>query len=382
MEKFWKTYPTIGVDASRAFIEQPSGTENYSYQIIQAITKQECQLGIRLYLRPKQKTPEGFIRTTKKIQTKTIPWYRLWTQAGLVLETWLDKPDLLFIPAHVIPFLKPPFLPTVVTVHDLRTEFLPKHQDLRQKIYLNRWIEWLRSRLATHIIAVSQATKNDLIELLEVPAEKISVVYEGVDLGRFTPKLKTQNEKLKMVLDKYKIRGRYILFVGTIQPRKNLQRLIKAFALIREGIPEVHLVLAGNKGWLAEEIYATPKMVGLEDLVDFIGYAAHEDLPYLYAGAEVLAYPSLYEGFGLPILEALAVGIPVVTSSISSMPEVGGDLAIYVDPYDQGSIAQGLRKALSSYPLDLKQALKHVSQFSWAKAGEETIEVFKKILGI
>lgn len=370
--------PRIGIDASRAQSNSPTGTENYSYQIIKAIASANERYDLLLYT--KDSPSSGFDRLLVEysLAQKRISWPYLWTQGGLALESWYAHPDLLFIPAHVIPMAKNPFVPAVVVVHDLRTEFLPQHSDFRQKFYLNSLVEIIRARLATHIIAVSHATKKDVVEKLGVMPEKVSVVYEGVDCTRFDPTIK-QSKRLGEVMAKFKLTVPYILFVGTIQPRKNLVRLIEAFSQlpqVKKG--EVQLILAGKKGWLAEEIYKAPQRFGVESLVRFINYVPDEDLPYLYAGAKSFAFPSLYEGFGLPILEALSMRIPVVTSKISSMPEVGGEYALYVDPFDTSSIASQLSASLSH--LVPEAVVAHLQKFTWERAGELTMKVFDSLL--
>jgi len=191
----------IGVDASRAFLLQRTGTENYTWQLLLALAKLECEHSFRVYTKASSKFPAfggaGTVQSSK-FEEKTINWEYLWTQGGLALETWRRPVDALFIPAHVIPFLKNPRVPTIVTVHDLGFEFLPWYQNPIQRFYLSKIIEKLRSRSATHIIAVSKSTKKDLIEKLGVPEGKISVVYEGTD-RRFAPELKIKSEKLKII---------------------------------------------------------------------------------------------------------------------------------------------------------------------------------------
>ncbi len=398
----------IGVDASRAFLLQRTGTENYTWQLLLALAKLECEHSFRVYTKASSKFPAfggaGTVQSSK-FEEKTINWEYLWTQGGLALETWRRPVDALFIPAHVIPFLKNPRVPTIVTVHDLGFEFLPWYQNPIQRFYLSKIIEKLRSRSATHIIAVSKSTKKDLIEKLGVPEGKISVVYEGTD-RRFAPELKIKSEKLKIIKKKYKIDGEYILFVGTIQPRKNLVRLIEAFArvlgeirdspgpgpedFLRAGIfssrisrANLQLVLVGKRGWSADEIYEAPKQFGVADKIKFLDYVSDEDLSALYTGALCFCLPSLHEGFGLPVLEAMASGVPVVISNVSSLPEVGGDAAVYVDPYNVNSIADGLSQLLTaditSYNQLVERGLKQVQKFSWEKCARETMEVFEKI---
>ena len=371
--------PIIGIDATRAFEINRTGTENYSYHLIKEIASQAEGFKIRLYIKPGQIVPDIFKK--QGVDVAIINRSSLWTQIGLALETWLNPTALVFVPAHVLPFFKNPFVRTVVTVHDLRTEFLPQHSSLKQKLYLNQLSELVRGHLATHIIAVSKSTKRDVVERLHVPAQKVSVVYEGVDRTRFRFDLKKQKAEISAVLAKYKITTPYILFLGTVQPRKNVVRLIEAFSMVKQdsNLAGHCLVIAGKRGWLADEIYQAPHKYGVSQSVHFIEYVAEEDVPYLYAGADLFTLPSLYEGFGLPILEALASGTRVVTSKISSLPEVGGGLVTYVDPLSSQSIANGIRASLKQQ-LNLDQVAQHLDQFSWSRAAEETIKIFMRLL--
>ena len=190
---------------------------------------------------------------------------------------------------------------------------------------------------ATHIVAVSQATKNDLIEFYNTPQEKISVIYEGVD-----EKFKPTVDKAKS--EKYKLGERpYIFSVSTIHPRKNFKRLMQAFAQLPK---DFDLVIAGGKGWLYDDIFAEAQKN--KGRVRFLGFVPDDDLPALYSGAAMFAYPSLYEGFGLPLLEAMACGTPTLSSNVSCLPEVAGGAAVTVSPYDVDSIAEGLKHTLAN----------------------------------
>jgi len=388
----------IGIDASRAFFPYRTGTENYTWQLLLALAKLECKHTFRIYAKGNLKSQISNLkqiqnsngRNSKQFDFKIINWPYFWTQGGLALETWRHPVGVLFIPAHVIPFLKNPKVPAVVAVHDLGFEFLPWHQNPIQRFYLSKIIEKLRSQLATHIIAVSQATKKDLVGKLGVPEEKITVVYEGVDRGKF--KVQSSKFKVEEIKKKYKIEGDYILFVGTVQPRKNLVRLIKAFSqIIRDNsrsnsykFVNLQLVIVGKRGWSADEIYQTPGQLGIADKVKFLDYVSDNDLPALYAGAACFCLPSLKEGFGLPVLEAMACGTPVVISNTSSLPEVGGDAAIYVNPYDVDSIADGLGQVLSidkvGYKCLVEKGLKQAQKFSWEECAKETVGVFEEVV--
>ena len=246
-------------------------------------------------------------------------------------------------------------------MHDLGSEYLPQAHQIKQRLYLGLMQKY-QLKGAGKIIAVSNATKKDLIKLGINPS-KIEVIYEGYDKKLFVND--TQGCRLRD----------YYLFVGTVQPRKNLERLIKAFSKL-DSLKQ--LVIAGRKGWLSDEIYRLPKKLGIEDRVKFLGYVPDEKLPALYSGAKAFLFPSLFEGFGLPIIEAQACGCPVLTSNVSSMPEVGGKGAILVNPYDIDDIVRGMeRLQVTGYRLQLiKAGFENVRRFSWEKCARETIKLW------
>ena len=354
---------TIGLDGSRAFSGLRTGTENYSYQLLKALAKIDHVNNYLVYLRfgsSVGKWPANF-------KFITLNWRRFWTQGGLALQTFKDDLDVLFVPAHTLPILRKPNLKTVMTVHDLGVEYLPQFHQLKQEIYL-KYITKYQLKSATKLIAVSKATKEDLVKRAGINLKKINVVYEGFDKELFKP---TKADRLVNSLMPY------YLFVGTIQPRKNLLRIITAFSKLGEG----NLVIAGLRGWLSDDIYALPRKLGIEDKVKFLGYVPDEKLPALYCGAQALLFCSLFEGFGLPILEAQSVGCPVITSNVSSMPEVAGKGAIYVDPYSIQSIADGMIKIMNrDLRLKLKDlGFKNIKRFSWEKCAKETLEILENI---
>ncbi len=385
---------TIGFDASRAFIGQRTGTENYSYELLKHLLAIDTENTYRVYLRSGQGL-ENEILQVSNVQIIDIRAQRLWTQAGLAWQVLKNSPDVLFIPAHTLPVIRRPQQKTIVTIHDLGAEYLPQYHQFPQKLYLNRSTEYAVKH-ATKLIAVSQATKENLIAQLHANPEKISVIYEGYDADHFRPQNK---EAMQAVQDKHGLTKPYFLFVGTIQPRKNLERLIEAFAYMvhhyleneevtkdysvnmRE-LRNIELVLAGKKGWLSDAIYQAPKKYGVTGRVKFLDYVSHSDMPGLYAGALTFVFPSLYEGFGLPVLEAMACGVPVLTSNTSSLPEVGGQVAFYADPYSVDDLAGKLYMLLSQEKLRHKAksgGIEHAKQFSWQKCAVETLKVLQSI---
>ena len=379
----------IGIDASRAFSNFVGGPENYSYYLIRAMLLANSPHRFRLYLRAdSSKSPryDTFLRnlpTTNPAsagprsdggyQLQTVSWPFLWTQGGLALECLLNPPDVLFVPAHTIPLLRLPGLKTVVTIHDLGAQFLPNYHKFPQKYYLN-FATIYAIKQATKIIAVSNYTKKDISERLGVGSEKVAVVYEGYDRSMFYPR---SGEEIARVTAKYGIKGNYFLFVGTIQPRKNLVRLIEAFSQL--SIVNYQLVIAGSQGWLYDEIYAAPERYGVKDSVKFTGKIPEDDLPALMSGCRAFVFPSLYEGFGLSLLEALACGAITVTSNVTSLPEVGGEASFYADPNDTRSITEALRAVLniseSEKEKKRKEGLSQADNFSWEKSAKEVLSL-------
>lgn len=397
---------TIGFDGSRAFTADRTGTENYSYQLLKHLAKIDLENIYYVYVRPGERlprTPQGdpLRNWPNNFQFKVINLPRLWTQVGLALRTFIDPIDILFTPAHTLPLVRKPGLKTVMTVHDLGSEYLPKMHQLKQRLYLG-FITRFQLKSATKLIAVSEATKKDLIEKVGCDAREIEVIYEGVDRKLFKP---VKGDALIYSLKQFELSPQgYFLFVGTIQPRKNIINLIDGYDSYFgpfDNVPK--LILAGSRGWLSEEIYARIKLLSLENKVKFIGRVSDKELAALYSGAIGLVLPSLFEGFGLPILEAFACDCPAITSSSSSMPEVGGKAAIYIkDPLNCNSIAEAMSQLLiredvpgsqhlsyqktRSYQVNQKERVKWVSKgqtqlkkFSWEKCARETLKVLEEI---
>jgi glycosyltransferase involved in cell wall biosynthesis len=286
-------------------------------------------------------------------------------------------PDLLFIPAHVLPIVHP--RRSVVTVHDLGYLFYPEAHRLLDRLYLDLSTRY-NARAASHLIADSSATKRDLIERYGIKPDKITVVYPGYDEATFQPV--KDEAAIEAVKARYGIAGDYILFVGTLQPRKNLARLIEAFADCRLPIADCRLVIAGKKGWLYEEIFQQVEELGLEGSVVFTDYVPEGDLPALLSGARLFVFPSLYEGFGLPVLEAMACGTPVVCSSASSLPEVVGDAAVLVDPMDVKGLAMAIERVLGDEELRAKlieHGFEQAKKFSWERCARETLDVLESV---
>ncbi len=269
-------------------------------------------------------------------------------------------------------------MPTVLTVHDLIFRHLPEHHKRLNRWYLN-WSLPLYCRRATRIIAVSECTRRDLMTAYGLPAEKIVVVHEAAD-PRFRPQ---SPERIDAVRKRYGLPERYVLFVGTIEPRKNLARLLHAFETVHTAGLTDALVLVGSRGWLYEGFFEELERSPARRAVIMPGYVPDEDLPAVYAGAQLLVFPSLYEGFGLPLLEAMACGTPVACSGTSSLPEVGGEAARYFDPVSEAAIADTLCGLLDDDSLLRELAergLARAARFSWDRVADETESVYRSTL--
>jgi glycosyltransferase involved in cell wall biosynthesis len=380
----------IGIDASRIAVAARTGTEHYTYELLAALARHDRRNCYTLYC---NQAPAVLPPLSANFRLRRIPFPRLWTHARLSAELLLSAPDTLFVPAHVLPLGAP--LPrrmrTVVTIHDLGYLHFPAAHAPAHRLYLRVSTLW-SARAATRLIAVSGATRDDLVRFAGARPDKITIVHHGLS-ERFRPA--ADPEVVKQAQERYRIRAPYFLYIGTVQPRKNLERLIEAFARLREirdwrleidgqvdnlqsPISNLNLVIAGKRGWLTEAIERRAAELGVADRVVFTGYVADEDVPALLGGALAFVFPSLYEGFGMPILEAMACGAPVLASNTSSLPEVAGDAALLVDPTDTGAIAAGMARLAADAGLrgEMRaRGLARAAHFTWDRCAEETLAV-------
>lgn len=311
----------------------------------------------------------------------------LWTpshhraeQALLAVELPLRRLNVdLLHSTDFIPPLRVNSFRSVITVHDLAFMIWPHFLTEDAARYYGQVDQAVRR--ADHVIAVSESTRNDLIQRLGVPAEKVTVVYEAAD-PMFRPMPRA--EALAALRGKFPLPESFILFVGTIEPRKNIATLLRAYRRLRDryGV-EVGLVLAGAPGWLNDQVFEEVERLELRPYVVFLGRVEAEDLVYLYNAACCLAHPAFYEGFGLPPLEAMACGTPVVASNISSLPEVVGDAGLLVDPQDEEALAVALHRVLTDHSLRAELSAKgqlRAQSFSWRRAAEETMAIYRRVL--
>lgn len=294
-------------------------------------------------------------------------WHR--ARIPLPVEVFIGKVDVFYSPDFLLP---PTFAQRkLVTVHDLSYVRVPECFPRPLLNYLNQAVPPSVAH-ADLILADAVSTQRDLSEVYRIPPEKIKVLYSGVD-ARFSPNV--PNESRARV--RQWTQGKpYILSVGTLQPRKNYVRLIEAFAQVISKLPNsnLQLVIAGGHGWMYEQIFQTVERLNLQERVLFPQFVSDDDLPALYTDATLFVYPSLYEGFGLPVAEAMACGVPVVSSNASSLPEVGGDAVLYFDPHNTDAMAEAIHRALTDESLREQlrtRGIEQAKKFSWEKAARE-----------
>jgi glycosyltransferase involved in cell wall biosynthesis len=366
----------IGIDANEANVLSRVGISEYAYQVL-----------LKLYeLRKNDKIKHSFVIYLKAAPLSALPpstsWWqykiikpaKLWTQIGLPLHLLVTskKPDVVLSLTHYAPRFTT--VPTVVSIMDLSFIHFPetfKSNDLYQ---LKNWTKY-SVKNAAKVITISQSSKDDIIKYYKVKAQNIKVVHLGLKELSMTTVSKD--------LQEFGVNKKYILFVGTLQPRKNIVSLIKAFSLLPQELKDSHqLVIIGKKGWLYEDILKAPSTWGVEDKVLFLDYISDNDLPQFYKKAEVFVLPSLYEGFGLPILEAMRFGCPVITSNVSSLPEAGGNAALYFDPENIEDIESTIEKVLTDDKVResmIEKGHEHYKKFTWEKAAKEVLEVLEEV---
>lgn len=304
------------------------------------------------------------------------PFPYAWMQTRFAWEMFRHRPDRLFLPIQAAPVLLPRGVETIATIHDLAFRRFPETFPRTHLRKLNFMLETV-VRQADRLIAVSESTKRDLLEFFpELSAEKIRVIHHGFDGDFFGTRL--AEGELRKRLGSYGVQpATYVLYVGALQPRKNLVRVIQAFEQVKRSNPEMHLVLAGEPAWLSGGILATRAASAFKDDIILTGRVSFESLRALYQGARVFVFPSLYEGFGLPILEAFASGAPVLTADNSSLREVAALGALYVKAEDVADIAEKLSRLWQDGSLreSLRvRARQELSRFSWDATAAKTLE--------
>jgi glycosyltransferase involved in cell wall biosynthesis len=372
----------IGIDAS-PILKERAGVGNYTYQLIKCLSRLDRVNQYVLFYCHHQNVRDRIMKLENpNFESRTIRFpikimKMFWASIRRPkVDRWVGKVDLY----HSTAFYLNPITngKSVLTIFDVnflamrkftlwsgRWHFAPKMKDYTKRCH--------------HIITVSESSKREIIKYLNVPEEKISVIYGGYS-DIFKPK--TDDRLSGEVKRKYNITGNYLLYVGTLEPRKNLKGLIQAYTQC-QAKKDFLLVLAGGKGWKYEHIFRLVDKLQLQDQVIFTGYVEEADLPGLYQGASLFVYPSFYEGFGLPPLEAMACGLPVIVSNTTSLPEVVGDAGVYVDPNDVEQIAFSIDTVLSDSELRrnlTQRGSERARLFSWEKTAKATLQLYEQVV--
>ncbi len=376
----------IGFDVTAA-LTQGGGIGRYTRELVHALVVEAPHFAYKLFsARPPAALPvPDSLPVAAHVSHHPAPvdehWlYRLWYRARLPVpvELFMGGIDLFHSPDFVLPPVAGR-VPTLVTVHDLSFIHYPATFPPNLVAYLNRVVPWSVNR-ATHILADSLSTSHDLQALWGVAAERITVLYSGVN-ERFRPI--TDTAALASARRKYGLDHPYILAVGTVQPRKNYELLVRAFRPVAERYPH-SLIIVGGKGWLDEGLPAEIARQGLQERVILAGFVDDADLPAIYSAADLLAFPSLYEGFGLPLLEAMACGTPVISSDASSLPEVGADgSAELLSPHDEEAWTAAMLRLLGDEDARFRliaAGLAHSAQFSWRSSARQLAALYDSLL--
>lgn len=367
----------IWIDGYEANVPQRLGSGQVAFELLKNIYEldQENNYTILLQGKPFADLP----KPRSKWKYKILRPARLWTK--LVIPAYYhlskEKPDVILSPTHYIPnFVKAKRITIIFDLSFLRFPSMFEKSDLYK---LTNWTEYSAEE-SSHIITISESSKNDILKYYEVSPQKVTVAYPGYDEELFKPI--NNKEEVEKHLTKYKISGNYIIYIGTLQPRKNLLRLIRSM----KNIENLKLVIVGKikgkgkQGWMNEEILNEPKKLEIEDRVIFTDFVPTSELPFLISGSQAFVLPSLWEGFGIPVVEAMACGVPVIVSNISSLPEVADDAGLMIDPESETQIEQAIRLLTTDKKLHArlsKKALEQAKKFSWQKMAREVISILE-----
>ncbi len=354
----------IGVDGNEANIKNRLGSNQYAYNVLKQLNKLDKQNQYLIYLKhhPVKDLPEPSQNWQYQV-VKSVPF---WTQWRLPIALFLSKPkpDLFLSLGHYAPFIAS--MPTIVTVLDLAYLFYPKTYLKKDLFKLKHWTKKSVNK-ASHIITISKSTKKDIQKHYQVSKEKITVAYPGIDYKQFSQK-RTSSLPYQD----------YLLYLGTLQPRKNLENLVLAYSQLPIKLKKYPLVIAGKKGWLYQSLFKQAKKLNLEKEVIFTGFINQKNLPSLIQHAKLFILPSFYEGFGIPVINAMASKTPVLVSKNSSLKEIVKSHGSYIKPpFLSSQIKQGIMKALASKP-SLELAQNHAKQFSWQKTAKIIMEVINE----
>jgi glycosyltransferase involved in cell wall biosynthesis len=393
----------IGIDASRANERQKTGTEWYAYHLIQALKKLDDKNSYTLYsFDPLQDGLEDLPPNFKSRVLRSVTDV-LWTQLRLSIEMLFRPSDVLFVPAHTIPLIHPKA--TVLTVHDLGFEYFP---DLYKKVPIGltslRWLLEIGARIvtlgrygnseydyhrwamrfgvkhATRIIAISEFTKKDVVKRFGADPERVIVVGHGFDQSLYRPQKEGEKVKSRRILQ---LRP-YILFVGRIEKKKNVDGLLRAYHLLRSRLSKPYkLALIGKPGFgyegFRDQVRGFPPVFRRD--IHFLGWVPEDETAEFYRNAALFAFPSYFEGFGIPVIQAMASGVPVVCSNTTSLPEIAGDAALLVNPDDPEKMAETMQKVMQDSRLQdllIDKGIRRAQKFSWEESARKTLKVIQQ----
>ncbi len=370
----------IYIDVSSA-VHAKAGIGRYAESLARALVSRQPGRFALFYNRVRESQPPAGLESVpaRTVRAGYKPW-RMAVWLGQLARVGFNRlvpgAELFHATEHLLPPLRG--VPTVLTVHDMIFKLFPEHQKPLNFWYLNATMP-LYCRRADAVITVSESSKRDIVTHYGLDPAKVTVVYEAA-APEFAPASLARVDEVRR---RYGLPDRYLIHVGTIEPRKNLTRLVEALQRLRDEGLTIPLVVAGGKGWLYDEFFRRLEELEMRDTVHFPGYVPSADLPALYSGATAAVMSSVYEGFGLPVLEAMACGTPVVSSQASSLPEFGGEAARYFDPYDVEAMAATIGTVWSDGELrgEMRQrGLAQAAKFSWEQAAEETLAVYASIV--
>ena len=370
----------IGIDAT-ALPQQPVGAGNYIIQLIRALVKANFDHQLVIYTQ--QHSPDlinlpADAEVEWRIVSDMTPGFRLvWEQTSFPGLIRRDKVNLL----HSLHYTKPLRLQcaSVVTFHDMTFFLYPQLHTRARRLFFPPMMK-LSAKQADEIVTVSESTRRDVIRLLGVDPDKVSTTQLGVDASfRVIDDLQAK----KVIVTKYDLPEEFILYLGTIEPRKNLPLLMRAYRLLVDSGTRLKLILVGKYGWMYQEVFNLVSELNLEDMVRFTGYIPQDELPLVYNLASLFVYPTIYEGFGIPVLEAMACGVPVISSDIASLPEIVGEAGILVPAGDLGAYFSAMKLVTDDQDLRGKlidQGKLRASEFSWERTAQLTQQVYQKVL--
>lgn len=360
----------IGIDISPIFYQR-GGVGNYALHLVENLIK--LKSGHRFFLYSDHSSNEDIPFLNDPAVT-----FIQGARPYLKYKIWRERIDVLHGPNFRLPGSG--VKGNVITIHDLALEKFPSFGRKTFGSGFSSWKTRRRAISADHIIAVSQSAMEDIVNIFQVPRDKVSAIYNGVDNFFFADR---NHELFFKIKEKIGIKkDRFILFTGTVEPRKNVATLLKAYSKNRDLRNGYSLVLTGGRGWKNENIKRLMRDQGIDNEVTIAGYVSKEELRVLYSFASCFVFPSIYEGFGIPLLEAMACGAPVVCSNSSSIPEVVGNAAILVDPYDVKGFSVSIKDVVENNDLRkmmIQKGLERVKHFSWERASKETLQIYEKI---